>query len=94
MNDFFSDPKSVLIAIVSILGGLVTFLFKRELRRIDKALAESVRRHEFTQLRGDMDRRHAENIERLDRIDDATTGTHKRIDELYRDLPGLVKKSS
>jgi len=86
MSDFFSDPKSALIALLGILGGIVTWLFKREVRRIDKALAESVRREEFNQWRGDMDRRHEENIDRLDRIEAATTGTHKRIDELYRDL--------
>lgn len=94
MNEFFTDPKSALLALLGLLGGIVTWLFKREVRRIDKALAESVRRHEFEQLRRDMDTRHGENTDRLKSIEAVTTGTHKRIDELYRDLPGLVKKGS
>lgn len=90
MNDW-SDPKSLLLALVTLLGGIVSWLFKREVRRIDRALTESVRRTEFEQLRKDMDRRHDENIGRLDRIDTATTGTHKRIDDLYCDLMDKLK---
>lgn len=86
MNDFFNDPKSALLALLGACMGVISWFGKREIRRIDKALAESVRRHEFEQLRKDMDSRHGENIDRLDRIETATTGTHKRIDELYRDL--------
>lgn len=90
MNDWL-DPKSALLALVTLFGGIVSWLFKREVRRIDRALAESVRRTEFEQLRKDMDRRHDENIDRLDRIDEATTGTHKRIDDLYCDLMDKFK---
>lgn len=91
MNDFFSDPKSAALGLLGTLVGVITWLGKREIRRIDKALDESVRRHEFEQLRKDMDSRHGENIARLDRIDTATTGTHKRIDDLYCDLMDKFK---
>lgn len=45
--------------------------------RVEKSLDE---------LRDDMERRHEENRETFDRIDTATTGTHKLILDLYRDL--------
>jgi hypothetical protein len=37
-------------------------------------------------LRDDMERRHDENRETFDKIESATTGTHKLIVDLYRDL--------
>jgi C4-dicarboxylate-specific signal transduction histidine kinase len=37
-------------------------------------------------LRDDMERRHEENRETFDKIETATTGTHKLIVDLYRDL--------
>lgn len=90
MNDF-SDPKSAFIALLGIMGSIVSWLFRREVRRIDKALAESVRRHEFDALRQDLSREHKDNVERLNRIESATTGTHKRIDDLYSDILDRVK---
>lgn len=94
MNEFFTDPKNITMAVLAIFGGIVSWFFKREVRRIDEALAESVRRPELEQLRKDMDSRHGENIDRLDRIETTTTGTHKRIDDLYRDLPGMLRNRS
>lgn len=51
----------------------------------DKICADRNTRAEksLDELRGDMERRHDENRETLGRIDAATTGTHKRIDQLY-----------
>jgi uncharacterized membrane-anchored protein YjiN (DUF445 family) len=103
MNDLLTDPKSWVIGILGILGTIVTWLFKRELSRIDKAMEESVRRDELTQLRADIDRRHQEsahrqdkrheeNTDRLDRIETGVTGTHQRIDQLYRDLPKMLRE--
>lgn len=88
MNDLLTDPKAWVLGLLTLLGGIVAWFFQRELARIDRAIAESVRRDEFIQLRGDMDRRHAENVAKLDSIDSGITGTHQRIDALYRDLLG------
>lgn len=93
MNDLLTDPKAWVIGLLTVLGGIVTWFFQRELSRIDRALAESVRREEFNQLRGDMDRRHAENVEKLDSIDSGITGTHRRIDALYERLPEMIRNS-
>jgi hypothetical protein len=75
---------------VAVFGWFV----KREIKRIDLALADSVRKQEFEQLREDMNERHRENLDRLDRIDTATTGTHQRIDQLYRDWIASRGKSA
>lgn len=45
--------------------------------RVEKSLDE---------LRDDMERRHEENRETFGKIESATTGTHKLILDLYRDL--------
>ena len=37
-------------------------------------------------LRRDMERRHEENREAYDKIETGITGTHQRLDALYRDL--------
>lgn len=86
MNDLLTDPKSWVIGLITLLGAIVAWFFQRELARIDRAIAESVKRDEFNQLRRDMDARHTENVDKLDRIDLGITGTHQRIDALYRDL--------
>lgn len=90
MNEFFTDPKTA-VAMLAFMVAVVSWFFRREVKRIDQALADSVRRPELEQLRKDQDGRHGENIDRLVRIEVATTGTHKRIDELYRDLPGMLR---
>lgn len=86
MNDLLTDPKAWVIGLLATLGGIVAWFFQRELSRIDRAIAESVKRDEFNALRADMDRRHNENVTKLDNIDSGITGTHQRIDALYRDL--------
>lgn len=37
-------------------------------------------------LREDMERRHTENRKSFDKIETGVTGTHQRLDSLYRDL--------
>lgn len=94
MNDLLTNPTlhSIIVGAIVSLG---VWFVKREITRIDKQLANTVRRDELQQIRRDMDRRHEENLERLDRIDTATTGTHKRIDQLYDKLiTGASRKSS
>ena len=86
MNDLLTDPKAWVIGLLATLGGIVAWFFQRELSRIDRAIAESVKRDEFNALRADMGRRHNENVTKLDNINSGITGTHQRIDALYRDL--------
>jgi hypothetical protein len=81
MNDLLTDPKSALIAVLGILMAVLTWLGKGALERI-----KHLEQNAATQA--DIDKRHEENLERLDRIETAVTGTHRRIDDLYRDLMG------
>lgn len=89
MDDWINDPKlhSFLVAALVALG---VYLVKREVKRIDEGLAHAVKRSELEQLRADMRREHQENLGRLDRIESAIdtgiTGTHRRIDDLYKEL--------
>lgn len=67
---------------------LLAWIGKRELKRIEndmKSLKEGVG-VEIESLRGDMEQRHFENTQKLDKIDSGVTATHRRIDDLYRDL--------
>lgn len=90
MDALLNDPKlhSGLVAVLVAAG---IWFVKREVARIDKALAGAVRRDELKQLRQDMDRRHEENSGRLERIETGVTGTHQRIDQLYCDLMDKLK---
>ncbi len=65
----------------------MAWFFQRELTRIDKAIAEMVRRDEFTKLRDDMDRRHTENVEKLDKIGDVLSEIRTRV-AVLRDRAG------
>jgi hypothetical protein len=91
MNDLINDPKAVAATMV-ILMSIAGFFGRRELRRLDKAIENSVRRREFEQLREDMDERHQENLQRLDKIDTAVTGTHQRVDTFLMKLPELLTR--
>jgi hypothetical protein len=61
------------------LVGLIRYLWKGQERRLAAVEAEMVRRSEFEQLRADISTK-------LDTIEEGVTGTHRRIDDLYRDL--------
>lgn len=93
MNDLLTDPKAWFLGLLAILGGIVAWFFQRELARIDKAIADSVKRDEFNQLREDMDGRHQENKETLGEIKEGITGTHRRMDDLYQKLPEMIRNS-
>lgn len=89
MNDLLTDPKAWVVGLLALLGGIVAWFFQRELARIDKAIAESVKRAELEQFRQDQRKEHEENKATLREIKDGVTDTHRRIDDLYRDLiPG------
>lgn len=84
------------VAIGTLAAGIVGWFVRLE-RRLGMALTRAEheaicerRNRELKDavegLREDVERRHDENREMLARIDASTTGTHKRIDQLYRDL--------
>jgi Ser/Thr protein kinase RdoA (MazF antagonist) len=85
MNDVFTDWKNAAITLLGALVAVLSFIGRGALKRL-----EWLEKNAAT--KADTNQRHQENLERLDRIETATTGTHKRIDELYRDLPNLVKR--
>lgn len=94
MNDLFNDPKALIGYLLTVLMGLVMYMWR-------KTDAETQRRLDYleknTVARAYVDQRHVENIGRFDRVEErleagiekietAVTGTHQRIDQLYRDL--------
>lgn len=46
----------------------------------------AIRKDDLDKLRGEFAQRHEENSEKLNSIDSGVTSTHRRIDDLYRDL--------
>lgn len=96
MNDLLNDPKSIIGYLFGACMGLVMLIWRRHeadtKERLVRLEATAVRKDELAQLRADMDRRHTENSTKLDNINEGVTGTHRRIDELYRDIPNLVRK--
>lgn len=85
MNELLSDPKFTL-AVVCALVGLLMWLGKGYTRRLEALEREAVRRKDLKELRDDLRLEHRENTEKLESIETAVTGTHRRIDQLYIDL--------
>jgi hypothetical protein len=75
VNELLSDTRFWLTTMGAAIVGLVRYLWRRQEKRLDAVEAEMVRRKEFDQL-----------TDKLDSIETGITGTHKRIDDLYRDL--------
>jgi len=88
MNELLSDTRFWLITLGATIVALVKYLLAGHAKRLEKLESDAVRRQEFSQLRADMDSRHHENTSKLDSINEGITGTHRRIDDLYRDLMG------
>lgn len=86
MNGWTLDAGTVISLLATALAGISVFFVKRYVDKVERLEADAVRRDEIDQLREDMNARHAENTKKLDDIMDATSGTHRRIDDLYRDL--------
>lgn len=90
MNELLSDTKSIILGLFAVVMSLITFIGKNHLKRLRALEASAVRRQELTQLREDIkhDRQemHQANQDKLNRIDETVTATHRRIDELYRDM--------
>jgi hypothetical protein len=70
---------------------------------VERAVANAVKRSELERFRADLKEEHVENVENMrqlgadikdlgNKIDTAITGTHKRIDDLFRTLPEMLKK--
>lgn len=92
MNDLLNDPKAIAITLLGALVAVLTFLGKDVLKRLKELERNSVDKNY-------VDTRHHENTgrfdalgRRFDKLEDvvtqAVTGTHRRIDDLYRDLMG------
>lgn len=86
MNDLFNDPKAIALWLLAALMSLLGWVVNKHVKRLEALEGTAVRKEELKQLRTDMDRRHTENSAKLDNIDKGITGTHRRIDDLYRDL--------
>jgi hypothetical protein len=86
MNELLNDTRFWLVTLGAAVVGFVRYLWNKQERRLEKLEADSVRRAEFDQFRADLREEHEENSGRLDRIETGITGTHKRLDDLYRDL--------
>jgi hypothetical protein len=79
MNELIETWKTIALY---LLGGLVTilsFIGRGALKRLEWLEQNAA-------TKADVAQRHRENLERLDRIETGITGTHARIDDLYRDL--------
>ena len=86
MNELLADTRFWFTALGAAVVGLIRYLWKKQEKRLDAMEADMVRRNEFERLRTDMREEHEENSSRLSRIETGVTGTHKRLDDLYRDL--------
>lgn len=85
MNDLLTDWKNAAIALLGALVGVLSYLGRGALKRLEWLEQNAA-------TKADMNQRHQENLERLDRIETGVTDTHRRIDDLYRDL--MVGKDS
>jgi predicted AlkP superfamily phosphohydrolase/phosphomutase len=79
VNELLSDTRFWLTTMGAALVGLIRYLWKGQEKRLAAVEAEMVRRSEFEQLRDDISAK-------LDKIETGVTGTHRRMDDLYRDL--------
>lgn len=86
MNELIQDTRFWLTTLGAAVVGLIRYLWRKQEKRLDSLESDMVRRSEFEQLRTDMREEREENSSRLDRIETGVTGTHKRLDDLYRDL--------
>lgn len=88
MNDLLNDPKALIGWLLTALMGLVMFTWRRndaeQNRRIEELEKKAVNK-------ADIDQRHRENIDRLDKLEDrfdmGISGVHKRIDDIFDRLP-------
>jgi predicted AAA+ superfamily ATPase len=83
--------------LILLLMGIVNWTIKKHVKRLETLETEAARHTDIQKLRDDMDDRHEERKEALervredltavlDRIENGIARTHARIDELYRDM--------
>lgn len=79
MYDILADPKALAICLLGGFVTLIAWIGRRELKRLDELDENAVRREE-------METFHRDNVNRLDGIQATVESTHRRIDDIYRDL--------
>jgi hypothetical protein len=79
VNELLSDAKTVVLGLLGLLMTLFAFIGRRHLKEFDELKRNAVSRAE-------VERMHEENRDKLDAIDETVTATHRRIDEMYRDM--------
>lgn len=91
MNELFPNAKALLTWTFGIIGtllgllGVIAMAFVRSYMKANYVTKEdlAVMREELSEERA---RQHSEGQRKLDSIQNAVTGTHQRLDQLYRDL--------
>jgi cytochrome oxidase assembly protein ShyY1 len=82
MNELLSDGKTLLLGLIGAMMALLTWLGKRQVRRIDDLERHSVTREELsktlTQMREDRLQMHRENREELRYIRERVDGIADR----------------
>jgi len=90
MNELLSDTRFWFTTMGAAILGLIRVLWKRQERRLDALEADVTRKSEFVQLRVDMERRHEQSSEKLDKIEsliqrnhqDAVDGRHRVANQM------------
>lgn len=86
MHELLSDTKTVFLGLLAVLMALITWIGKRQVKRIDDLEAYAVRKAELAQLREDIRRdrsdMHEENRWKLDKIETGISNLTQRIDQL------------
>lgn len=82
MSEIFADAKSIILSLFGALVGLMLWLGRREVRRIDDLEKQSVTRDELSktlnQMRDDRLQMHRENREELRYIRERVDGIADR----------------
>lgn len=90
MYEILSDTKSIILGLGALIMSLITYIGRVNLKRLRDLEASAVRRQELEELRealkSDRHEMHQANQDKLNRIDETVTATHRRIDALYRDM--------
>lgn len=66
--------------------GVLAWMWRTNESRLRDLEINAVRKGDLDKLRVEFALRHEENSNKLNNIESGVTGTHRRIDDLYRDL--------
>lgn len=82
MNELFDDAKSILLVLIGVVMSLITWIGKRQIKRIDALEQSTVTREELArtlaQMREDRLQMHRENREELRYIRERVDGIADR----------------